>query len=562
MARKYVPEDFNVDDVEAVKAFYQGILDEDVPNDPAALREWLLKRMEIDCVMGEASERRYVAITLNTQDKEAEKAFQHLSNDVFPAIATIDNAIDRKLNSHPAKEALRSELDEMFKSVEIGLSLFSEANIPLGVELSNELQDYQKITGAMTVDFDGQEQTVTQLHKYLKDPNRSVRESAWRAIADRYFQDKDALDGSFDRMFRLRIQMAKNSGCKDYIEYIYKCKERPYGPKDCYAFHDSIRELIVPLIAKMYGKRKEQLGVDTLRPWDLTVDPFNRKALAPFKDSADLVEHVDRVFEAMHPKAGEWARKMQAMKLVDADSRKGKAPGGYQVQFPESRLPFIFMNAEGTDSDMYVLLHESGHSFHSFNYADREFSVQRGAPLEFCEVASMSMELIGTEFLSQVYGDDEESIRRSKLDKFREVLRLFPWVAKVDRFQHEIYSRPDHTREERKQIWHEIDEMFSTGVVDYSGLEETEGYAWHEQLHIFEVPFYYIEYAIARIGSLQVWANYKKYGKKAIDDLFYAESLGCSRPLPELFEAAGIKFDFSPETLRPLIKMVTDELGL
>ena len=561
MTRNFVPNDLNPDDSRAVSALYQSLLQRDIPVDAAKLRQWILDWSELESVLGEVSCRRYVAMTCNTADEKAAKAYTDFVENVQPIMNEYDDKLNKKLVAHPAKDALKGEFGEWFKGVQVSLDLFSPDNIPLETEENKEIQAYQKITGGMSVEFEGKTQTMQQLAAYMERTDRDLRERAWRAMWERRLQDKEALDKAFDNLFALRKQIAKNSHCKDFIDYIFLAKHRfDYSPADCEAFHESIEKLVLPLQKEIYRKRAQKMGLDRLRPWDLNVDPLNRAPLKPYRTGDELIEKVDQIFESIHPQAGKWAREMQARKLIDPDSRLGKAPGGYQIGFDESRLPFIFMNSACTDRDIYTLLHESGHSFHQFALAGQPIFPYRDVPAEFAEVASMSMELIGSSNLKPFYGDDQESIARSVAGELEDVIWLFPWVASVDSFQHRLYSFPEHTASDRSDIWTEIMDRYDTGV-DYSGLEAVRRNLWQKQLHIFECPFYYIEYGIAQIGALQVWANFKKDPKKAIDDLFRAESLGSSRPLPELFAAANIKFDFTPKTLEPLMQVVWDELS-
>ena len=561
MTRNFVPNDLNPDDSRAVSALYQSLLQRDIPVDAAKLRQWILDWSELESVLGEVSCRRYVAMTCNTADEKAAKAYTDFVENVQPIMNEYDDKLNKKLVAHPAKDALKGEFGEWFKGVQVSLDLFSPDNIPLETEENKEIQAYQKITGGMSVEFEGKTQTMQQLAAYMERTDRELRERAWRTMWERRLKDKEALDQAFDNLFALRKQIAKNSHCKDYIDYIFLAKHRfDYSPADCEAFHESIEKFVLPLQKEIYKKRAQKMGLDRLRPWDLNVDPLNRAPLKPYTSGDELIDKVDQIFESIHPQAGKWAREMQAKKLIDPDSRLGKAPGGYQIGFDESRLPFIFMNSACTDRDIYTLLHESGHSFHQFALAGQPIFPYRDVPAEFAEVASMSMELIGTSNLKPFYGDDKEAIARSIAGELEDVIWLFPWVASVDSFQHRLYSFPEHTASDRSDIWTEIMDRYDTGV-DYSGLEAVRCNLWQKQLHIFECPFYYIEYGIAQIGALQVWANFRKDPKKAIDDLFRAESLGSSRPLPELFAAANIKFDFTPKTLEPLMQVVWDELS-
>ncbi|OWV01183.1 M3 family oligoendopeptidase [Fibrobacter sp. UWR2] len=560
MNRNFVPNDLNPDDSRAVAALYQSLLQRDIPVDSEKLRQWILDWSELESVLGEVSCRRYVAMTCNTADEKAAKAYEDFVENIQPVMNEYDDKLNKKLVAHPAKDALKGEFGEWFKGVQVSLDLFSPENIPLETEENKEIQAYQKITGGMSVEFEGETKTMQQMATYMERTDRELRERAWRTMWERRLQDKEALDKSFDNLFSLRKKIAKNAHCKDFIDYIFLAKHRfDYSPADCEAFHESIEKLVLPMQKEMYRRRAQKMGLERLRPWDLSVDPQNRAPLKPYTSGDELIEKVDQIFESIHPQAGKWAREMQAKKLIDPDSRLGKAPGGYQIGFDESRLPFIFMNSACTDRDIYTLLHESGHSFHQFALAGQPIFPYRDVPAEFAEVASMSMELIGMSNLKPFYGDDKEAIERSTLGELEDVVWLFPWVASVDSFQHRLYNYPTHTAEDRSDIWDEIMDRYDAGV-DYTGLEAVRRNLWQKQLHIFECPFYYIEYGIAQIGALQVWANFKKDPKKAIDDLFKAESLGSSRPVKELFEAANIKFDFSPKTLEPLMQVVWDEL--
>lgn len=561
MNRTYVPENLNVDDTHEVSKLYRHLLQREIPVDSAKLRQWILDWSELESVLGEVSCRRYVAMTCNTADEKAAKAYTDFVENIQPIMNEYDDKLNKKLVAHPAKDALQDEFGEWFKGVQVSLDLFSPDNIALETEENKEIQAYQKITGGMSVEFDGETKTMQQMAAYMERTDRELRERAWRTMWERRLKDKDALDKSFDNLFAIRKQVAKNAHCKDFIDYIFLAKHRfDYSPADCEAFHESIEKLVLPLQKEIYKKRAQKMGLERLRPWDLNVDPLDRAPLKPYSTGDELIEKVDQIFESIHPQAGKWAREMQAKKLIDPDSRLGKAPGGYQIGFDESRLPFIFMNSACTDRDIYTLLHESGHSFHQFALADQPIFPYRDVPAEFAEVASMSMELIGMSNLKPFYGNDREAIERSTIGELEDVIWLFPWVASVDSFQHRLYNFPEHTASDRSDIWTEIMDRYDAGV-DYTGLEAVRRNLWQKQLHIFECPFYYIEYGIAQIGALQVWANFKKDPKKAIDDLFRAESLGSSRPVKELFEAANIKFDFSPRTLEPLMQVVWDEIS-
>lgn len=556
--RIFVPENFNSDNATEVSDLYKSLESAQIKENKEALREWIIKWSELESVLAEVSSRRYVAMTMNTKDEKAASDYASFIENIDPIMNECSDILRKKMMAHSSVSDLESEFGIWFKSVRIALDLFKTENIPLETAVHQEVQAYQKITGAMSVDYEGKTYTLPQMAPFLESPNRNLRQKTWELTSERRLLDKESLDLSFDKLFKLRMQISKNTGSSDYLDYIFKTKGRfDYTPKDCRDFHSSIEKIILPALREIYKKRKEDLGVSTLRPWDLQCDPKSLKPLKPFENGKDLIQKCNLFFKKLHPKTAEWFQIMVDQNLIDPDSRLGKAPGGYQIGFDESRLPFIFMNAAGTDRDMYTLFHEGGHSFHQFAMADQPIIAYRDIPSEFAEVASMSMELIATSDLSAFYS--KEDAKRSIFGQLEDVIWLFPWVASIDSFQHELYSRPNHTAEDRKNIWLSIMDRFDSGV-DYSGYDDVKAYLWQKQLHLFEVPFYYIEYGIAQLGALQVWANFKKDPEKALDQLFKAESLGNSVSLPELFKQAGIRFDFSPSTIEPLIENVLENL--
>ncbi|MCL2284329.1 MAG: M3 family oligoendopeptidase [Fibromonadales bacterium] len=529
----------------------------DIP-DAQALQKWILDWSNLSSALAEKSSRLYVAMTLDTKNQAAADAYEFFVSNIDPVISEETEKLQKKLVQHKNLANLENEYGNWFKAVRTDLELFREENIPLETQVDLEVQKYQKITGAMSVQYKGETKTMQQMSPYLQSQNRAEREEAWLLLTNRRLQDTEALDAAFDKMFKLRMQIAKNSGYENYLDYIFKEQHRfGYTPQDCKNFHESIEKIILPLQREILKQRAKNLAVQKLRPWDLNCDPLGRPALKPFKTGAELVSKCGNLFSRLNTQWKEWYLVLEKQNLIDADSRLGKAPGGYQISFDEARVPFIFMNAAGTNQDVYTLLHECGHAFHQFAMAGQELFAYRDVPAEFAEVASMSMELLGAEDLSDFY--NENDFRRSRLDALQDIISLFPWVAIIDAFQHELYSRPNHTAKDRKEIWLSLQERFDSGV-DWSGFEEARSYLWQKQLHIFEVPFYYVEYGIAQLGALQVYENAKKDKELAVQNLIKAERLGNSKPLPELFKAAGIKFDFSPKTIEPLASLVWEEI--
>jgi oligoendopeptidase F len=525
------------------------------------LRKWIYDWSELSSALAEESARRYVAMTCDTKSKPAAEAYEFFVKNIDPIISEETEKLQKKLIRHKNLADLEAEFGNWLKATRADLELFSEKNIPLETKLNLEVQKYQQITGAMSVKYKGETKTMQQMNPYLQSPSRKTREEAWKLLTQRRLQDAEALDAAFGKLFSLRIKMAKKSGYKNYLDYIFKAKHRfDYTPRDCRNFHESIEKIILPLQREILENRAKKMGLKKLRPWDQACDPEGRPALKPFKDGAELISKCGKLFSRLNPRWKKWYGILEKQNLIDADSRLGKAPGGYQITFDKSRVPFIFMNAVGTDQDLYTLLHESGHAFHQFAMAKQKLFAYRDVPSEFAEVASMSMELLGASDLSDFY--NAEDFKRSRIDALQGIISLFPWVAIIDAFQHELYARPRHAAKDRKEIWLALQARFDSGV-DWSGLEEARSYLWQKQLHLFEAPFYYVEYGIAQLGALQIYANARRNPSSrllAMQNLIKAERLGSSRPLPKLFSAAGIKFDFSPKTIEPLAEMIRKEL--
>lgn len=556
--RHFVPVPFDPGSALAVQEMYDALALHDIPPNADILRAWILDWSELESVIAEESSRRYISMTCDTADEKAAQAFENFVAHIEPILSEQSDRLKKKLAAHPCMAELEPEYGNWFRQVRVALELFRAENIPLETQVNLEIQAYQKITGSMSVEYHGERKTLQQMGPFMQSPERATREEAWRLVTERRLQDSQALDSAFDKMFALRMQVAKNTGHTNFLDYIFKAKGRfDYTPADCRAFHESIEKLVLPLQRELNKRRAARMGLPALRPWDMDGDVLGRPALKPFTQGTELITKCAGLFDSLHPKLGHWFQELRDRELIDPDSRLGKAPGGYQIGLDESRVPFIFMNAAGTNGDLYTLLHEAGHAFHQFAMAKQPIIAFRDIPAEFAEVASMSMELLGSADLSSFYSPADA--RRSRTDELSDIFRLFPWIAMVDSFQHELYTRPSHSAADRRAIWLDISNRFDSGI-DWSGLDDARACLWQKQLHLFEVPFYYVEYGIAQLGALQVWDNARKDPQRALDQLIAAESLGNSRPLPELFRTAGIQFDFSTRTMEPLIQGAWDEL--
>jgi len=525
----------------------------------AELEWWLLEWSELSAALDQESACRYIAMTCHTDNQEAKNAYLHFIEKVDPELKPRQFKLAQIYVQHPARSKMPKPRYEVFdRDTKLHVELFRPENVPLETEEAKLGQTFQELSGSLTVQFQGEERTLQQMARFLEETDRAVRQQAWELVANRRLQEADKFDEIFDKMIGLRQQIAQNAGFSNYRDYAFRRLGRfDYTPEDCAKFHDAIASEIVPLLRDLHRDRKAKLQVDALRPWDTAVDPLNRPPLRPFDKVDRLIDGTQKIFDRLGQSLAQGFQTMREKHLLDLENRKGKAPGGYQSTLSEARLPFIFYNAFGVQRDVEGMLHEAGHAFHALATQEEDLYGYRNAPIEFCEVASMSMELLGAPYLNEFYKEEEANRARRKL--LEGIIDVFPWIATVDAFQHWIYTHPGHTREERSAAWVQLMERFGGGV-DWSGYERARANLWHRQLHIFLYPFYYIEYAIAQLGALQVWANSKQDHARALAEYHKGLSLGGSRPLPELFAAAGCKFDFSQQTVKPLIQMLRTEL--
>ncbi|MBI9019210.1 MAG: M3 family oligoendopeptidase [Phycisphaerae bacterium] len=557
--RKFVPADVDMTSPDQVCRLYEQLIAREISS-AAELEQLLLDRSELESALYEKFSALRILMTCQTDDKTRADAYQHMVKNVQPAISPLGDKLDRKYLEADKIYPLDAERFKQYKmAIQTDVELFREENIELSTQESLLGQEYQTLSGAMTVEFDGQEKTLPMMSKYFQVADRSVREQAWKLVAQRRGQDADKIDEIFDKLRVLRTKISANAGFDNYRDYMFKSKHRfDYTVKDCKDYHDAVEKLLVPLQAKIFEKRKEQMGLDKLRPWDIGCDPLGRDPLKPFEEVEEFQTGAQKMFQQVDPELGAQFQEMIDTGMLDLASRKGKAPGGYQSSLSEARKPFIFMNAVGSDNDLRTLLHEGGHAFHSYAAAEEDLLAYRHAAMEYCEVASMSMELLAAPYLGEFYS--EEDMKRSRYGHLEGIVNILIWVAIVDSYQHWLYENPDHTKEQRTEAWLKIRKRFGSEQLDWQGLEKEHELMWHRQLHIFLYPFYYIEYGIAQLGALQIWLQSKKDPAEALKNYRYSLSLGGSKGLAELFAAAKIKFDFSAANIKPLSEAVSEEL--
>jgi oligoendopeptidase F len=557
--RTYIPASLDIK-WETLEPFYKELLDRPI-NSVEELEKWLRDKSELEAALEEDFAWRYIRMTCDTTSEELLQKFQYFATEIEPKIAPFSNELNKKLVASAYVDHLDGEKYFIFlRAVKKALELFREENIPVQTEIQVEQQKYQSTTGAMSVHIDDKEFTLEQASVFLKGTDRAKRQEVWEKITSRRLQDKEKLNELFDHLRKLRHTVATNAGFENFRDYMFQALGRfDYTPQDCYAFHAAIETEIVPILRAQAEKRRVALNLPALKPWDMDVDISGKPALKPFQNGEDLIEKSIQCFSNINRYLGERLEIMKDNGLFDVESRKGKAPGGYNYPLAETGAPFIFMNSANTFRDLTTMVHEGGHAVHTFLTADLELNDFKHCPSEVAELASMSMELISMDNWN-VYFDNEEDLKRAKRDQLVDVLKTLPWVAVVDQFQHWIYTNPDHTDADRTTAWTEIFEPFGANFADWSEHPEALANLWQKQLHIFEVPFYYIEYGMAQLGAIAVWKNYKENPEKGLQQYLNALKLGYTKTIKEIYETAGIKFDFSAAYVKELAEFVKAEL--
>ncbi|HNO55042.1 MAG TPA: M3 family oligoendopeptidase [Chitinophagaceae bacterium] len=560
LPRHYLPVDFEIKDWEGLLPFFQELEEREIDS-VTTLEQWLKDASELEAAISEEVCWRQIKMTCDTENKELEASFTFFMMEIQPKMQPFSDRLNKKLLDCK----FTSELDTQkyftyLRNVKKNIDLFEEKNIPLIAELNVLQQQFGVIAGKMTVAVNGQEYTLQQATRFLEDPDRNLREEVYHKINKRRLADKDALNELFSTLLAKRNEVAINAGFHSYTEFRFLELGRfDYTQDDCFQFHEAVKLHVMPLVNELYEARRKKLGIDTLRPWDIDAEPLGTKPLHPFNDGNELTDKAIACFDKLMPFFGDCLRKMKAMGHLDLDSRKGKAPGGYNCPLAESGAPFIFMNAAGQLDDVTTMVHEGGHAIHSFLAHPLELNGFKEYPMEIAEVASMSMELFSMDYWNVFFKTSEE-LHRAKEQQLERVITIFPWIATIDKFQHWVYKNPQHSLEERAKAWVEISDEFTSPVLNYDGLDEYRSYGWQRQLHLYEVPFYYIEYGIAQLGAIGMWQQFKKNKDAALNNYIQALSLGATTTLPNLFKAAGLEFNFSPEYISKLMQFVKSEM--
>jgi oligoendopeptidase F len=558
--RHFLPADFQITDWSRLEPYFKELLDRSL-TDKGALEQWMRDISELESVVSEDACWRQIRMTCDTDNAKLEEAFTFFMMEIQPKIQPYADQLNRKLIGSPFTSLLdQKKYFTYLRSVKKSIELFRTENIPLQAELSVLGQQFGAISGKMTVQINDQEYTLQQAAKFLEGHDRGQREEVYRKIQERRLQDKDPLNDLYSKLVVKRDQVARNAGFENYRDYKFAELGRfDYDKEDCFRFHDSVKQHILPLVEMIHENKRKKLGLDKLRPWDTEAEPAGQDPLHPFTTGAELLEKTVRCFNRLRPFFGDCLLTMKAMNRFDLESRKGKAPGGYNCPLAETGAPFIFMNAVGQMSDVTTMVHEGGHAVQSFLTHGLELTAFKEYPMEIAEVASMAMELFSMEHWD-VFFEDPQQLRRAKEQQLERVITIFPWIATIDKFQHWVYENPHHSVEERKEKWVEILNEFRSKTIDWQGLDQYRTHSWQRQLHLFEVPFYYIEYGIAQLGAIGLWMQFKNNPSQALDNYIQALSQGGTKTLPELYHTAQLEFNFSGAHIEKLMQFLRTEL--
>ena len=560
--RTFVAEDLNIDSWEVIRPYFEDLLARTITEKEAFIA-WLQDKSELEAVLEEDAAWRYIRMTIDTRDEELTNSYTFFVTRIQPELAPYEDKLNKKLVEAPSYQDLVADkaYEIYFRSVRTALDLFREENIPLEAELNEKAQLYGSISATQTIEHEGETLTMQKASMLLKETDESVRKTIFEKISARRRQDIEKLDDLYTELVGKRHQLALNAGFSNFRDYKFKSLGRfDYSKEDCYNFHKAIRDLIVPLVKEIQLGRLSKLGKDKFKPWDLEVDPEGKAPLKPFKEGNELLNGTISMFKKLDSYFADCLITMNEMGHLDLDSKAGKAPGGYNYPLYEIGVPFIFMNSVGAQRDLVTMVHEGGHAVHSFLSRDLSLTAFKNLPSEVAELASMSMELLTMPYWNEFY-NDEADLKRARKEQLEGILKILPWIAQIDEFQHWVYENPIHSVKERHTKWLELSRSYGTGLTDWTGYEDMSATSWQRQLHLFEVPFYYIEYGIAQLGALGVWMNSIRDPQKAIEQYKDALRLGYTLSIPDIYSTAGVKFDFSETYLKDLADFLKAELN-
>ncbi len=558
--RTFIAENFEPTTWQAIEPYVKNLLERNI-NSLEELNGWLKDLSELQAALEESSRWIYVRTTVDTTDEKAKADLINLYTNIVPAFTRQTNELNKKFIACVFTEQLNQEVFfTTIRRIKKSLELYREENVPLESELNMKQSAYDQIAGAQSVHYKDSELTVQQALVYMKSTDRQQREEVFKIIEERKLQDAEKLDELMTELIQLRHKIALNAGYKNYMEYRFDELGRfDYTPADCLQFHASVEEVIMPVVNDLFAERKTKLALDVLKPWDLYVDTSGKAPLKPCTSSEDLVEKTITCFNQLDPYFAQRIEIMKQMKYLDLESRMHKGPGGYNMTMPEIGVPFIFMNSANSEQDLITMVHEGGHAVHTFLSHPLELTAFKEITSEVAEVASMGMELMSMEHWNIFYSDDEE-LKRAKKNHLQHILSLLTKTCLGDSFQCWLYLNPDHTVEERRNKWAELQQKYTPNNVDYSGHQDYFRSSYQSILHFYVVPFYYIEYAFAQLGALAIWKNFRQNAQQAISSYKKALSYGYTQPIPVFYETAGAKFDFSKPYIASLVSFLKEEI--
>ncbi len=552
LTRSYLPENFTFQNWEDIRDYFEDLKNRTFLNE-SDIEKWLNNRSELEAALQENVGWKYIRMSCDTANEEFAKDYTFFVTVLQPKIAPYSNDLDLKLLAYEGLNNYNKDgFGILLRQIKKRVELFREENIPLIAELQNKEQEYASIAGAMSVEIDGKELTMQQASNYLELHDRNKREEVYRKMMNRRLQDREKLDDLFDELLLLRNKIALNAGFENFRDYMFASLGRfDYTPADCFKFHEAVEKHLVQLVEQSELEHQNDLKLSELRPWDLAAEPEGKSVLKPFDGHADLIQKTVNCFNQLNPFLGSCIKELQERKHLDLESRKGKAPGGYNYPLYESGLPFIFMNSTNTLRDLVTMVHEGGHAVQSIVDQPLGLVDFKSLPSEVAELASMSMELMSMKYWGSYFTDAEE-LKRAQKKHLADVIKGLPWIAAVDAFQHWIYLNPNHTRLERRAQWKNTYSRFAGKTVNWEGIEDARENLWQKQLHIFEVPFYYIEYGFAQLGAVAMWMNFSKNESATLQKYLEALSLGYTKTIGEIYKTAGIEFDFSEAYVKEL----------
>lgn len=559
--RSFVDQNLEIEDWNSIEPYFKDLVDRNIDTKEDFLR-WLKDQSELEAILEEDAAWRYIKMTINTKDEELSKSYTFFTSEIQPKIAPFEDQLNNKLNDCLFTEELEDDeaFKILFRKVKTAIQLYREENIPLFSEVSEESQKFGAYSAQQSIEHDGEKLTMQKAATLLKETDEELRKTVFNKIANRRREDVNQFDDLFNILLKKRHQIAINAGFENFRDYKMIAMGRfDYSVKDCEDFHSSVKTEIVPLVKKIQEERLKKLGKDKFMPWDSDVDPEGKSPLKPFEKGDDLLNGTINMFNEIDPYFGDCLATMRDMQHLDLDSKDGKAPGGYNYPLYEIGVPFIFMNAVGSHRDLVTMVHEGGHAIHSFLSRELEFTGFKNLPSEVAELASMSMELLSMEKWREFYSN-EEDFKRAKKEQLETIIRLLPWIAQVDEFQHWLYVHHSHTNDERTAKWLALSSEYGTGLTDWTGYEDILATSWQRQLHIFEVPFYYIEYGISQLGALSVWKNSLENKEQTIAQYKDALKLAYTKSIPDVYKTAGIEFNFSTKYIKELAEFVGNQL--